>query len=915
MNENHARWLRLLAVALVGLFLITPIAHADAIARGFRGSTIQTTPIGVQFTSPEYTATVAIKINGQPIPPQYLQGDAYYKPKSQITRDILAENGQTRSISGDSPDTQAYKFNFTATLNPGTYTLTSISNLTIEITSTQPLMRTGTGSVTFPIDYKGINEAGHTSTYSDYDVWSFSDILNAANRYQLTAREEQEGNTYRIVLTNFNAGTHLEPGYQLFLDPTVDHFGANTFTSGAFNNTQTAQSQSVYGTYYPTQQTFTGNGTYYSRILVLNRDTPDNIDAVSWAWYEPMGLSTIDNAVMSMHFENDSHDSTRFNNSGFLSSVVTGKPTYNNDCIIGGCYNYNSSEKDFINVTDKDSTEGFNNFTVMAWIKTVSTPAEVIGRFNDYGTYAGWLFGVGFNGAGKLACYLNDGVSGGTCPPSSANVDTGNWVHVVMTYGKTDGKVRYYINGTLDSTVNAVAAITIGKPVNNLYVGCDSNAVPCTRAFNGSIDELHIWNRSLTDSEVNQVYKWEKDSTGRGNRGYIHNFTNVSLALRTKTYLFNDTALAGWWDLGDSSDNEAVTNKTLDLSGNTTNGKLYGNLTLNTSTCVIGQCLTFYPAGQTFIDTEKQLFNVSTDNLTINMWMKPSQSSSDTTRTMFVGQDVDSSNKAFSASVNGTGHLQLTYYLVNSTGVTPVTNEGALPNDGKWRMVTILLNQSGWAIYINGTRLTFNSGTNQYRLMQGTTTLTFGKARTTSSYYQGSLDDIKAWNRTLTEAEIISLYNSGNPAGNGGLESNWSTFSQEYYGGNLSIPVVSGKLLQYRAKFSTVNENYTAFLQNVTVSFSPGYSVESGTITQPMTVYGYFTGANANLITSVTAYIGGVMKGTFNVTTTGQYGLFDVQGNFTDYSKTLELRANNSASWATTIGYSPGNTTRKDIIT
>lgn len=100
--------------------------------------------------------------------------------------------------------------------------------------------------------------------------------------------------------------------------------------------------------------------------------------------------------------------------------------------------------------------------------------------------------------------------------------------------------------------------------------------------------------------------------------------------------------------------------------------------------------------------------------------------------------------------------------------------------------------------------------------------------------------------------------------------------------------------------------NYSNSIVINTTSYPP-------TIPQPMTVYGYFTGPSPNSIVNVTAYMDGVLKGVFNVSTSGQYGLFDIQGNYTDYGQTLTLESNNSVSWKSTTIYTPGNTTQVNI--
>jgi hypothetical protein len=75
----------------------------------------------------------------------------------------------------------------------------------------------------------------------------------------------------------------------------------------------------------------------------------------------------------------------------------------------------------------------------------------------------------------------------------------GVWTHVLMTYNGNDNKL--YINGVLADTLTGVgdvsayfSAILLGKILNS------------NKFFQGSIDELYIYNRPLSPAEVTQLY-------------------------------------------------------------------------------------------------------------------------------------------------------------------------------------------------------------------------------------------------------------------------------------------------------------------------------------------------------------------------------------------------------------------------
>ena len=97
------------------------------------------------------------------------------------------------------------------------------------------------------------------------------------------------------------------------------------------------------------------------------------------------------------------------------------------------------------------------------------------------------------DGTGKLVAYLG-------CDAqqrySNASIPLNTWTHVAVTY---DGSsIRHYINGALDRTTGASCSVTNtnSRPIR---VGANGAGV---ENFNGLIDDLRVYNRVLSASEV-----------------------------------------------------------------------------------------------------------------------------------------------------------------------------------------------------------------------------------------------------------------------------------------------------------------------------------------------------------------------------------------------------------------------------
>ena len=185
------------------------------------------------------------------------------------------------------------------------------------------------------------------------------------------------------------------------------------------------------------------------------------------------------------------------------NGTLTNGPTY----VVTGA----SSSIQFDGVDDYVS-QTYNNLssglTFNAWIRTTSTRSvksyvgdasnNVVGItlnsvWNGFGVTNGK---VNYNNARK-----ND--SWGQYY-STASVNDGNWTYITVTHSKTNELVSLYINGSLDSTFDNTSSggydqwANMGFNVISRGYGGDY--------FNGNISVVHIYNRALSESEIQQNF-------------------------------------------------------------------------------------------------------------------------------------------------------------------------------------------------------------------------------------------------------------------------------------------------------------------------------------------------------------------------------------------------------------------------
>ncbi|TAL47552.1 LamG domain-containing protein, partial [archaeon] len=192
-------------------------------------------------------------------------------------------------------------------------------------------------------------------------------------------------------------------------------------------------------------------------------------------------------------------DSSEQGNAGTLGNSTTGTaPTWitNSSCRFGSCLNFNSSQ--FVNVSSSSSLNIANAITIDAWIKgSVDSTEHPIVSKTDEDTSTGYRLilnsgnGIGFYTLGVSDVYTS----------TSTTLASNQWYHVVATYDGSNKKI--YINGQLDVSEAGTGSISTNS--NSLYIGQRHN--PPILYFNGSIDDVKIWNRSLSATEVQAEYQ------------------------------------------------------------------------------------------------------------------------------------------------------------------------------------------------------------------------------------------------------------------------------------------------------------------------------------------------------------------------------------------------------------------------
>ncbi|HWD19251.1 MAG TPA: hypothetical protein VHB20_08220 [Verrucomicrobiae bacterium] len=156
----------------------------------------------------------------------------------------------------------------------------------------------------------------------------------------------------------------------------------------------------------------------------------------------------------------------------------------------------------------KNAVEG--SYAISAWLATTN----VFG--NDSDTFGAGIVAAGNNGdpvndsmpltqtGSKIALYTGDT---GTALHSASSVNTGAFVHVVVSRDVTTGERRIYINGVLDSADFAGTNILANSEEADLGFNWDGFS-----GWVGVLDELQIYREPIGDSNVLYLFQHPGES-------------------------------------------------------------------------------------------------------------------------------------------------------------------------------------------------------------------------------------------------------------------------------------------------------------------------------------------------------------------------------------------------------------------
>lgn len=238
--------------------------------------------------------------------------------------------------------------------------------------------------------------------------------------------------------------------------------------------------------------------TSLSKIEVtVNYNNPQQ--TTKYSTYATGTGSIIDSLVGWWKFDGNANDSSGNNNNGTVTgaTLTTGENSQSNSA-----YSFNGSSN-YITLANTSSLSlSASDISVSAWVNIPTVPVAAWYDIFSSNT-SDWSVGL-TSGSGSARLQMTD-VNIIDAPASSQALSLNTWYNTVVTYSTLTHVVDYYINGqSADSvTWTGVSPYLPFVPGTKIIGARNSGS---SGFFNGAIDDVRVYSRALTSTEVSALY-------------------------------------------------------------------------------------------------------------------------------------------------------------------------------------------------------------------------------------------------------------------------------------------------------------------------------------------------------------------------------------------------------------------------
>lgn len=375
---------------------------------------------------------------------------------------------------------------------------------------------------------------------------------------------------------------------------------------------------------------------------------------------------------------------------------------------------------DYVNAGTSTSLDmASNSWSGGAWVQTSSTTSNVGSIFSKRLSDAGGDDAGGYELKYRPSTGLIQAYNRGGSQISYTAGQSTAWRHIFTVYDHAAQTISVYLNGSLVASGSSADA---GTNPYKFIIGSQNNS---TLPFTGTLDDVRVYNRALSASEVSALYSWAPGPIGH--------------------WKMDDKASGNGQNLTDSSGN----NKPLITS----DGANDIGMNCNVTGKIGGACS--FDGVDDITTTGSNSFNTGS-GATIGMWIKANSFPALTTPFRLGGQNA---NAGFHWIYFLSSSRILTQYAYGPAYAIIEFNPTLSTNT--WYYITFTHDYTNQVMkfYLNG--ILFGTSNLSYIGLPVRNQIVYVGAYSTAYPWDGSIDDVKVYDYVRTPAQILQDMQAG----------------------------------------------------------------------------------------------------------------------------------------------------------
>ncbi len=179
---------------------------------------------------------------------------------------------------------------------------------------------------------------------------------------------------------------------------------------------------------------------------------------------------------------------------------------------------------DYIEIADDPALDLPNELTVGVWVNARSIPSSDLHSIVS----KDWNYEFHFNSSGQVFWYWQNSSGSVRTLTGSTVLNTDQWYHIAIAYAA--GSQVIYVDGSPVASSSFNETLRVND--ESLYIGTDLNFI--SRAWDGFIDEVNIYDRALSQAEV-QALMMETHPCGSTSPQFVINHDGYGINCQAET--------------------------------------------------------------------------------------------------------------------------------------------------------------------------------------------------------------------------------------------------------------------------------------------------------------------------------------------------------------------------------------------